>query len=129
MEEHRHAAGGLTGSSVAHSINRTTGYVGSTRFTLGQVGEDTKEGTVTHTIPDITLLPPNVKVWAERISPVQHGLTAGEEREYLIGHEGAATQNDKVIAIYTRWLDHQGVPSTCPAGLPACQSAPDLLSI
>ena len=102
---------------VAVAINRTTGYVGSTRFTLGQVGQDTQEGTVTQTIPAITLLPPNLKVWAERISPVQQGLTAGEEREYLIGHEGAATQNDKVIAIYTRWLDHQG--RLLPEGLDA----------
>ena len=33
--------------------------------------------------------PPNLKIWAERISTVEQGMTQGEERHHVIGSEGA----------------------------------------
>ncbi len=95
------------------AINRTTGYVGSTTFTLGQTGAD---GTsVGQEVPMITLLPPNLKVWAKRTRKLDAGLEKDETKEYLIGNEGAATPDDQVVAIYTEWLDADGRP--LPEGL------------
>jgi hypothetical protein len=76
------------------SINRVNGYTGSVRFTLGQASAD--KGA-SQDVPELELLPPNVRMWAERLTDIEKGLTAGEERDYLIGHEGASTSRDMVV--------------------------------
>lgn len=116
------------------AINRTTGYVGSRRFQLGMPGDHTGAnavdgvglyGDLSQYIPQITLRPPRLKVWARRIAPPTGGLrqpgsVPESERTFFIGHEGAATQNDKLVAIYTRWVDWDedtGTETTLPEGL------------
>lgn len=47
---------------------------------------------------------------------VDIGMTAGEDREYLIGFEGSGLTADKIIAITTEWYDWEGRP--LPADLP-----------
>jgi predicted AlkP superfamily pyrophosphatase or phosphodiesterase len=98
------------------AINRTTGYTGTVRFQLGQpYSEGAIGANITQRVPDITLTPPNLKVWAKRVYDIEKGLTKDETVNYLIGHEGAATQNDTLVGIYTEWLDSDGRP--LPAGL------------
>jgi hypothetical protein len=98
------------------AINRTTGYTGTVRFQLGQpYGEGAIGPSITQRVPEITLTPPNLKVWAKRVYDIEKGLTKDETVNYLIGHEGAATQNDTLVGIYTEWLDGDGRP--LPVGL------------
>tara|TARA_R110002073_G_scaffold45053_2_gene124659 strand:+ start:117683 stop:124189 length:6507 start_codon:yes stop_codon:yes gene_type:complete len=98
------------------AINRTTGYTGTVRFQLGQpYGQGAIGPSITQRVPEITLTPPNLKVWAKRVYDIDKGLTKDETVNYLIGHEGAATQNDTLVGIYTEWLDSDGRP--LPAGL------------
>ncbi|MGS2717281.1 hypothetical protein ACVBE9_03850 [Eionea flava] len=66
-------------------------------------------------VPDITLYPSNLKVWAERQYDIQQGLTEGSERTYTIGAEGAALTSDTTVTIFTEWVDHEGNPF--PEGL------------
>lgn len=63
----------------------------------------------------LVLQPPNLKIWAERSYNIEHGLTAGDQRNYLIGAEGAGLTSDNMIQVYTEWLDHSGGP--LPEGL------------
>lgn len=95
------------------AINRVTGYTGSLRFELGRPGAG--DGSARQNVPDLALLPPNVKVWAQRLTEIEAGLTQGEEREYLISHEGAATSNDILVGLYTDWRAPDGSP--LPAAL------------
>ncbi|MGL6161889.1 hypothetical protein, partial [Microbulbifer sp.] len=100
------------------AINRVTGYVGSRRFTLGstgQIADQTQNQTPVQSAAQeleepLELLPPNIQVWAERLTEIEAGLTAGEERQYLIGHEGAATGNDILVGLYTDWRAADGSP-------------------
>jgi hypothetical protein len=65
----------------------------------------------------MTMVPPNQKVWAERNYDVEKGLTAGEDRTYTIGAEGAALTSDTTVTIYTEWLDEFGRPLSEELGL------------
>lgn len=96
------------------AINRATGYVGTARARLLSAGDN---GTtrLTVEVPTMTMRPPNLKVWAERKYDVEKGLTAGEERNYTIGSEGAALTSDTTVTIYTEWLDEYG--GALPDGL------------
>ena len=87
------------------AINRATGYVGTARVEL-----KFEEGVpgITVEAPEIAMAPPNLKIWAERVYDVEKGITQGEERNYLIGSEGASLTSDTYIQIYTEWLDRDG---------------------
>ena len=87
------------------AINRSTGYVGTQRHTLGS-GEE----ALRPIRQPLVMRPPNVRVWAEREYKVEKGATKDEEREYIIGQEGAGTIEDTQIVVYTEWLDHDGSP-------------------
>ncbi|WP_144395382.1 D-Ala-D-Ala carboxypeptidase family metallohydrolase [Pleionea sediminis] len=89
------------------AINRKTGYMGSVRTTYGKFITD---GYISMNIDKIVMRPPNLKVIVERKYDIEQGLTQGEEREYLIGYEGAALDTDKTITITTEWFDHDGSP-------------------
>ena len=98
------------------AINRTTGYMGSASTVLTNSTGITNTGThLSVQLPDITMLPPNLKVWAERHYKIEKGLTKNEERTYTVGNEGGAMKNDEWVAIHTEWLDHNGFP--LPKGL------------
>lgn len=84
-------------------INRATGYIGSARHLLGKSGNGVNE-----IVEEIELRPPNLRIWAERTYVVEKGATKDEDRDYIIGNEGAATLDDKQIVIHTQWLDHDG---------------------
>ena len=87
------------------AINRATGYVGTARVEL-----KFEEGVpgITVEAPEIAMAPPNLKIWAERVYDIEKGITQGEERNYLIGSEGASLTSDTYIQIYTEWLDRDG---------------------
>jgi hypothetical protein len=94
------------------AINRATGYTGTARVQLKSAGDPNKSSTtlLDVEVPTITLLPPNLKIWAERDYTVEHGLTKGEDRNYTIGNEGASLTSDTSIRVYTEWLDEEGRP-------------------
>ncbi len=96
------------------AINRATGYVGTQRVQLTDASTRTG-GMLSFPVDDIKLMPPNLKIWAERTYDVDKGLTSGEERRYLIGAEGASQTSDAMVTIYSEWLDQDGRP--LPEGL------------
>src|SRR5690606_23710297 len=59
--------------------------------------------------------PPLLKIWAERSYEITQGLTAGEDRRFILGAEGAGLTSDAEISVFTEWLDHEGRP--LPEGL------------
>ncbi|GAA5215845.1 hypothetical protein ACFSJ3_10555 [Corallincola platygyrae] len=92
-------------------INRATGYMGTQRVQLDNLTQPTS-------LNQITLYPPNLKIWAERKYKVEQGLTqSDDDRKYLIGAEGAGLTSDSEIKVFTEWYDHDG--SALPAGLSA----------
>ena len=90
------------------AINRATGYIGSAYTVLDTQNSIYSVPSVR--VPKLKMGPPNLKIWAEREFTVGQGLTAGENREYLIGSEGAAETDDLLIKVYTEWLDQDGSP-------------------
>jgi hypothetical protein len=92
------------------AINRATGYTGSITTEMKAAGSSGSTGEISFPIEDIVLGPPNLKVWAERTSKVDFGLTKGSIKEQAIGNEGAGLTDDTLITIYTEWLDHDGRP-------------------
>ncbi len=97
------------------AINRASGYLGSKSVALQAAGNgDALE--LSFDVEDIELLPPNLKVWAERQSRTELGMSEGEINNSLIGSEGAGMSDDTFIAIYSEWLDPDGLP--LPQGLP-----------
>ncbi len=98
------------------AINRATGYIGTTRVQLMSAAENPLD-LINIDVPEITLRPPNLKIWAEREYEVTQGLTQDEERQYLIGQEGAGLTTDTTITVYTEWLDHDGTPLPEELGL------------
>jgi hypothetical protein len=98
------------------AINRATGYTGTARVQLESAGENGSSELGVH-VPTMTMVPPNLKVWAERNYDVEQGLTEGEERTYTIGAEGAALTSDTTVTIYTEWLDEFGRPLPEELGL------------
>lgn len=98
------------------AVNRKTGYIGTVTTQVGNAATNS-DGTqgigqsfVDFPINDIVMRPPNLKIKAERKYNVEAGLTRGEERNYLIGFEGSALNSDRVVAISTEWMDHDGTP-------------------
>jgi len=87
------------------AINRATGYLGSAEVT---VGEGMSASAVETLIPNITLRPPNLKIWAERRYTIEAGLKKDEQRDYLISHEGAGEGDDTFIQLFVEWLDQDG---------------------
>ena len=94
------------------AINRASGYMGSTITTLQAAGSRTLGGDdqISFKINDIPMSPPNLKIWAERTSTIDQGMTRGDIREQTIGNEGAGLADDETIAVYTEWLDPLGRP-------------------
>jgi RHS repeat-associated protein len=96
-------------------INRKTGYMGTQRLQLNDASQNAA-GYLSLPVDDITLSPPRLKVWAERNYTQEQGLQQGkEERNNIIGAEGAALASDDLVTIYTEWYDEFGLP--LPEGL------------
>ena len=69
-------------------------------------------------IDDIQLMPPNLKIWAERDYTQENGLEKGKvEKNNIIGAEGASLGSDDKITVYSEWLDQDG--TLLPEGLGA----------
>lgn len=89
------------------AINRPTGYIGSKTFQL----QSSLSGNMINVNSQLIQMgPPNLKVWAERKSKIEAGMTKGEQKKQLIGNEGAGLGSDISIAIYTDWRDADGSP-------------------
>ncbi|WP_369157062.1 hypothetical protein [Candidatus Thiodiazotropha sp. LNASS1] len=97
------------------AINRATGYMGSLITAVKQAGSGNNPHEISFPIRDLMMGPPNLKVWAERTSKVEQGLTRGEQPEQAIGHEGAGLADDTEITVYTEWFDRNG--RALPEGL------------
>lgn len=111
---HNHKSDFLRNGEVLRivAINRATGYMGTslTRMSAARDG-----GDITVYVPPIVMTPPNLKVWATRRYQPQ-GLEKNAERErHTISNEGAATTDDYVIEVHTKWMDTNGLP--LPPGL------------
>ncbi|MFO1369525.1 MAG: RHS repeat-associated core domain-containing protein [Marinagarivorans sp.] len=102
-------------------INRPTGYIGTQRVQLKDAS--TNAGSSLNVpIDDIVLRPPNLKIWAERDYTQDSGLNKGkEEKNNIIGAEGASLGSDDKIIVYSEWLDADGTP--LPEGLGADKGA------
>ena len=97
------------------AINRASGYTGTLVTELKAAGTTDNPTEISFAIEDLILRPPNLKIWARRISRVEAGITQGEQRDQLIGNEGAGLSDDTYIGIYSEWLDADGRP--LPTGL------------
>lgn len=88
------------------AVNRSTGYLGSKVAQLESIGFTAQPGETDQdlTLAIIDMLPPNLKIKAERVHRIERGATAGEERAYLIGAESSALATDQVIRITTEWM-------------------------
>ncbi|MCT7944171.1 hypothetical protein, partial [Shewanella septentrionalis] len=94
-------------------INRKTGYIGTkrTHYVQGYSG-----GMVQFALNNIQMVPPNLKISAERRFTIKEGLSASSETQtQLIGYEGSAMGDDEMLTITTEWYDHDGSP--LPEGL------------
>ncbi len=89
------------------AINRASGYLGSLSVPL-QAASSSDSFDLSVNVEDIELLPPNLKVWAERQSRTELGLTREEVNRYLVGSEGAGMSRDQFIVVYSEWLDPYG---------------------
>jgi RHS repeat-associated protein len=89
------------------AINRPTGYIGTVTTA---VSPESSSGRVDFDLKPLYLLPPNLRVRAERVHEVMAGLTQRTEREDMIGFEGAGLTSDKLVAVTTEWYDHDGTP-------------------
>jgi hypothetical protein len=96
------------------AINRATGYIGTARTPLTSAAGNAMASVE---VPEITLRPPNLKIWAERISTVEQGMTQGAVRQHVIGSEGAGLTSDTTITLYTEWLDSDGSALPTELGL------------
>lgn len=101
-------------------INRVTGYMGTQRILLSDASKNAY-GLLNVPVSDTYLTPPNLKVWAERSYSVDGGLTAGDDKNYVIGAEGASLTSDAKIQVYTEWYDEDNRP--LPEGLGANEGA------
>ena len=89
------------------AINRPTGYIGSKTF---QLQSSLSGNLINLNSQQIQMGPPNLKIWAERKSKIESGMTKGDEKKQLIGNEGAGLGSDISIAIYSDWRDADGSP-------------------
>lgn len=92
------------------AINRASGYLGSISETLEATSAGSGDLDISFDVRDIQLLPPNLKIWAERKSRRYLNISDEEIRNNLIGNEGAGMSDDQYIVIYTEWLDPEGLP-------------------
>lgn len=92
------------------AINRASGYLGSHSVALQAASSGSNDMEISFNIDEFELLPPNLKVWAERQSRTELGMTKDEVNRYLVGSEGAGMSTDQFIVIYTEWLDPEGLP-------------------
>lgn len=111
-EFHKRTANHLKAGEMVRiiAINRPTGYMGSVRVQLQSASEASSGGLLNFAGQRIEMSPPNLKVWAERKSKIEQGMTRGEEKKQLIGNEGAGLGSDISIAIYTDWRDSDDSP-------------------
>lgn len=103
-----HLKSGETVKIVA--INRASGYMATQQVKLRDLSQNSSLK-----VPDMVLMPPNLKIWAERAYTVDDGVTTGQSRKYLMGQEGMSLTSDDTINVFTEWLDRDGKP--LPAGL------------
>lgn len=89
------------------AINRATGYIGSLTTDVKSEGAG---NFLSFPFEDIVMYPPNLRIWAERRADIEAGLRKGEELKFVIGNEGAALADDKLVVIYSEWLDADGYP-------------------
>ncbi len=94
------------------AINRATGYMDVQSVQLTSAGDG---GGLNVPVAPLVLRPPNLKIWAQRRYAVEYGLTAGEQRRYLMGAEGAGLTSDTLIEVTTEWRAPDGRP--LPEGL------------
>ncbi|MCP5078410.1 MAG: hypothetical protein GY951_10195 [Psychromonas sp.] len=85
------------------AINRKTGYIG-TQITSLMV----KPGSITVYADPIVMRPPNLKIWAERVAGKDYRIDA-EAKTQKVGNEGAASNDDEKIVVYSEWLDKDDV--------------------
>jgi len=97
------------------AINRASGYIGSITTQVQAAGSGANHNEISFPIDDIVLGPPNLKIWAERRSTIEQGMTKGTVKEQAIGNEGAGLADDTLITLYSEWLDQNGQP--LPEGL------------
>ena len=90
------------------AINRASGYTGSLVTEMKTASGGISQQEISFPLGDLILRPPQLKIWARRISKVEAGLTKDEERDQVIGSEGAGMADDSYIAIHTEWLDENG---------------------
>ncbi|NRB41741.1 MAG: carboxypeptidase regulatory-like domain-containing protein [Pseudomonadales bacterium] len=94
------------------AINRATGYIGSAKTVL-DVKNSIYSVPSIH-VPEITMGPPNLKIWAERDMRIEAGMTKTDvgaaAEKYLISSEGGAETDDIMIRVYSEWLDQDGSP-------------------
>ena len=95
------------------AINRATGYIGTARVPLLSPAQTAQAPLIDVEVPEITLLPPNLRIWAERNSDSNDGGDVNS----TIGNEGSALTTDNTITVYTEWLDHSGLPLPAELGL------------
>ena len=113
--QHREADHPKPGETVrVVAINRATGYLGTARTPLTSAAGNAMASVE---VPEITMRPPNLKIWAERISTVEQGMTQGAVRQHVIGSEGAGLTSDTTITLYTEWLDSDGSALPTELGL------------
>ncbi|MCP4088483.1 MAG: hypothetical protein GY746_01630, partial [Gammaproteobacteria bacterium] len=105
-------------------INRAAGYIGTavadvslTKYNpsgdkaVAQASEIKGTTLISFTTGQrIVMRPPNLKIRAERKYKVERGMTAGTDREYIIGSEGSGLTGDTYIKITSEWYDHDGSP-------------------
>lgn len=92
------------------AINRASGYLGAVTETLEASSAGGGDLDIAFDVRDIQMMPPNIKVWAERKRKSQLDMSDEAIQQNLIGNEGAGMSNDDFIVIYTEWLDQDGDP-------------------
>ncbi len=92
-----------------YAINRATGYMGHVDTTYDISSTDSQQ--LGSNIDPIIMGPPNLRIKVERDYQIDKGASASDEIiTQLIGFEGASLTSDKLVAITTEWLDHDGRP-------------------
>jgi len=91
------------------AINRATGYIGTISFTSKDAGAN---GDVGNVLPMLTMYPPNLKIWAERVHEIKQGKQSSKDKTEtnIIGNEGISLEDDLAVSIHTEWLDIDGRP-------------------
>jgi hypothetical protein len=92
-------------------INRVTGYMATQRVQLNDASQNAS-GFLSLPVNDMALMPPNLKIWAERKLELEQGVLSKDaeenKRNYIVGQEGASLTSDPIIEVYTEWYDEEG---------------------